>query len=137
VALDAPAIQALLDASPMSRFLGIQVVALRPAAGEADFVMDLRPELERAASSAQFHGGAIASFIDTAGDFAVAAAVGGAVPTMNLRVDYLRPATGTGLKATARVRKLGRTVAVVDIEVTDADQRLVAIGRGAYAASPG
>ncbi len=41
------------------------------------------------------------------------------------------------LAATATVRRAGRTVAVVDIDVHDAEGRLVAIGRGCYSAQPG
>jgi len=53
------------------------------------------------------------------------------------RVDYLRPAMTARLTATATVRRAGRTVAVVDIDVEDGEGRLVAVGRGYYAAQPG
>ena len=36
--------------------------------------------------------------------------VGDAVPTINYRVDYLRPATGHEIRARAMVRRAGRTV---------------------------
>jgi uncharacterized protein (TIGR00369 family) len=39
---------------------------------------------------------------------------------MNIRIDYLKPAMGPELVATARVRRLGRSVAVADVDVTDA-----------------
>jgi len=99
--------------------------------------MDLRPELERREGSGQWHGGALAGLIDTAGDFALALGLGAPVPTINFRVDYLRPATTPRLTATARVRRTGRTVAVVDIDLADAEGRLVAIGRGCYGTQPG
>jgi uncharacterized protein (TIGR00369 family) len=54
--------------------------------------------------------------------------LGRAVPTVNLRVDYLRPAAGQEMVATAIIRKAGRTVSVVDVEVM-AGGKLVAIGR--------
>ncbi len=62
--------------------------------------MPLAPEYERYPGTGQFHGGAIASLIDVAGDFALVLQVGGGVPTINLRIDYLRPAIGN-LLATA------------------------------------
>jgi len=62
--------------------------------------------------------------------------VGGGVPTINLRTDYLRPALGEFLTAVARVRRSSRTLAVVDIEVVDDQDRLVALGRGTYANTP-
>jgi uncharacterized protein (TIGR00369 family) len=59
------------------------------------------------------------------------------VPTINFRVDYLRPAMTARLTATATVRRAGRTVAIVDIDVEDGEGRLVAVGRGCYATQPG
>lgn len=135
--LNAERIQAILDGSPFIRFCGMRVAALDHAAGKLVLAMELRPELERRPGTGQWHGGALAGLIDTAGDFAVAMGLGAVVPTINFRVDYLRPAVTARLSATATVRRLGRTVAVVDIDVEDADGRLVAVGRGCYGAQPG
>ena len=81
--------------------------------------MPLAPEFERHPGTGQFHGGVIASLIDVAGDFALVILLGGGVPTINLRIDYLRPAGGNRLKAIASVRRAGRTIGVVDIDVVD------------------
>jgi len=54
------------------------------------------------------------------------------VPTINLRIDYLKPAVGDALKASARVRRSGKTVAVIDIDVFDEKGGLAAVGRGTY-----
>ena len=64
-------------------------------------------------------------------------ALGGGVPTINLRIDYLRPAVGGSLTGTARVRRAGRTVALVDVDVYDEQQILVAVGRGTYSGQRG
>lgn len=130
-------IQAWLDGSPAIRFLGLTVLSTDAGAGRISVRMAMRPEFERAAGSGQFHGGPIASLIDTVGDFAVALMVGGGVPTINFRVDYLRPAFGAHLVANAHVRRHGRTVAVADVDVLDEQGRLCAIGRGTYGAQPG
>ncbi len=58
--------------------------------------------------------------------------VGGGVPTINIRIDYLKPAVGDSLTATARARRMGRSVAVAAIDVFDEKNALVAIGRGTY-----
>lgn len=121
----------------MTSFLGIQMRGTDPSAGTVHFVMPMRAELERLPGSGQFHGGAIASFADTVGDFAVALLVGGPVPTINLRIDFLRPAGGNELLATATVRKMGRSLAVVDVEILDSSARLVAIARGSYSVTIG
>jgi uncharacterized protein (TIGR00369 family) len=135
--LTAERIQAMLDGSPFIRFFGMQVAAIDAAAGRLVLAMELRPELERRQGTGQWHGGALAGLIDTAGDFAVALGLGAVVPTINFRVDYLRPAMTPRLTATATVRRAGRTVAVVDIDVEDGEGRLVAVGRGCYATQPG
>ena len=59
--------------------------------------------------------------------------LGGGVPTINIRIDYLKPAVGDALVAVSRVRRTGRTVTVVDIDVLNEQDTLVAIGRGTYA----
>ncbi len=130
-------VQAIFDASPFLGFLQLRAVALDHAAGTLTVTMPMRPELERRLGTAQFHGGPIAAFIDIVGDFAVGMTVGGGVPTINLRIDYLKPAVGTRLTGTARVRRTGRTVALVDVDVHDEKQSLVAVGRGTYSPQRG
>lgn len=135
--LTAAQVQEILDGSPFIQFFGMTAVSADTGAGTLVMAMELRPELERRQGSGQWHGGAIAGLIDTAGDFVLAMTLGAPVPTINFRVDYLRPAMTKRLEATAIVRRSGRTVAVVDIDVHDAEGRLVAIGRGTYGAQPG
>lgn len=130
-------IQALMDRSPFISFHQMRVGRVDPVEDRLVIRMPLRPELERGPGSRQFHGGAIAALIDTAGDYALALAVGGGVPTINFRTDYLRPATDTDLVATAWVRRAGRTIGVVDVDVHDDQGRLVAVGRGCYSTRPG
>ena len=130
-------VQAMLDASPYIRGTGMKVVRLDANALEIAVELAMRPEFERRAGTGQWHGGPIAALIDTAGDYALALHAGGPVPTINFRTDYLRPAVDTSLTATARVRRAGRTIGVVDIDVTDDAGRLVAVGRGSYGARTG
>ena len=127
-----------LKQSPFIAFMNLELVSVDADAGEVAMKMPMRPEFERGGGiGGQFHGGPIAALIDTVGDFAVAVVVKGGVPTINFRVDYLRPATGTHLLARARTRRVGRTVGVVDIDVFDDQNRLTAVGRGCYGAQPG
>lgn len=131
--LDAAGIQAWLEQSPFMAFARLRCVSADPDAGRIEMVAPMRPEFERMAGSNQWHGGPIAAVIDTAGDFALVMAVGQPLPTINFRVDYLRPAIGTDLLAVATVRRQGRTVGVVDVEVFNDARVLVAIGRATYA----
>ena len=131
--MTAERIQELLDRSPFSRFFGIRVAAIDILAATIVLAMELRPELERREGSGQWHGGALASLIDTAGDFALVLGLGTPVPTINFRVDYLRPAIDTALIVTATVRRNGRLVGIVDVDVANEAGQLVAIGRATYA----
>jgi uncharacterized protein (TIGR00369 family) len=135
--LDAAGVQAILDASPFIASLGLKVVSVDHAKGEISMQMPLKPEFERRRGTRQFHGGPIAAFIDVVGDYAIGMLVGGGVPTINLRIDYLRPAIAQSITGIGRVRRQGRTVALVDIEITDEAGKLVAVGRGTYTPQTG
>jgi uncharacterized protein (TIGR00369 family) len=130
-------IQAMLDRSPFIKFCNMRVTEVDAERERIVVIMPMRPELERGLGTGQYHGGPIASLIDVAGDFALVLKTRGAVPTINFRVDYLRPATNTTLTATAWVRRAGRTVGVVDVDVHDNAGKLVAVGRGCYSMNVG
>jgi uncharacterized protein (TIGR00369 family) len=135
--LSAADVQAIFDRSPFIGWLGLKVISLDHARQEIRVRMDMRSELERRPGTRQFHGGPIAAFIDIVGDFAIGMLVGGGVPTMNFRTDYLRPAVGSALVAVARVRRAGKTASVVDVEVVDDEEKIVALGRGTYSSNAG
>jgi uncharacterized protein (TIGR00369 family) len=122
-----------VDKSPFNRLLGVELV--RAEDGTVEMRLPWRDELGRADDSDWFHGGVISALIDIAGDYAVASKLGRGVPTIDLRVDYLRPARRGELRAVARTVKLGRTVGVADVELRDANGAVVAIGRCAYSTS--
>jgi len=135
--LSAGELQAMLDHSPFIAFLGLEVTQADPAREEVTMVAKMRPEFERGAGTGQWHGGPIAAIIDTVGDYALVMALRRGLPTVNFRVDYLRPAIKTSLTTTARVRRAGKTVGVVDVDVFDDRKALVAIGRATYSTATG
>lgn len=130
-------VQALLDDSPYIAFMKLEVVSMNLYKDQIVIRMPMRPEFERRAGTGQYHGGAIAALIDITGDYALVMKIGGGVPTINFRTDFLRPASNTALTATATVRRSGRTVAVVDIDVHDDNGKLCAVGRGTYSPNVG
>ena len=131
------ALEAKLHGSPFQQSLGLSLEQFDAAAQTLSLRAAYGPQVERAVGTGQYHGGVIASLIDIAGDFALIGTVGHGVPTINFRVDYLRPAFNTDLIGRARVRKTGKTVGVVDVEVEDSSGRLIAVGRGCYGTRPG
>lgn len=134
---DVEKLQKMFDSSPFIAALGLEALSVKAETLMVEVRMPMKPSLERLPDSNQFHGGPIASLIDTTGDFAVGLAVGGGVPTIDLRIDYLRPAFGPYLTAHATARRVGRTIGIADVDVLGADGKLVAIGRGCYSAKRG
>lgn len=130
-------LQSRLDDCPYHRLFRMKVIDADAQAQTLTMQLAFTAAVERKEGTGQYHGGAIASLVDIAGDFALIALVGHGVPTINFRVDYLRPAVASDLIARARVRRAGRTVGVVDIDVEDDKGRLVAVGRGCYGMSAG
>ena len=125
-------VQRLLDQSPFIHFLQMRVERVDIPGERLVLSMPMSDTVERAAGSGQMHGGAIASLIDTAGCFALIMRTLQPVPTINFRVDYLRPAVGGPILADAAVRRAGKTVGVVDVDVTAQDGKLLALGRGVF-----
>ncbi len=113
-------------------FLAMELLEHDAAIGAVTIRAPWQAGYERGQGTLQWHGGPIAALIDIAGDFALIAKLGRGIPTINLRIDYLRPAVDTALTAKARTLRAGKSVGVVDIEVLDDAGRLVAVGRGSY-----
>lgn len=128
-------IQASLEQSPFGKFLGLRIVSADSNRGELIMTAQMRPEFERGVGSNQWHGGPIAAIIDTVGDYALVMTLRRAVPTINFRVDYFRPAIDTALEVTALVRRSGKSIGSVDIDVHDRSRNLVAVGRATYSTS--
>ena len=125
-------LQSHMDASPFIYASGMRISIADPIAQTLCVTMPLKPEFERGAGTGQFHGGPIAALIDTAGCFAMIMVLGHGVPTINFRTDYLRPAVNTSLVATANIRRVGRSVGIVDVDVVNDDGKLIAVGRGTF-----
>jgi uncharacterized protein (TIGR00369 family) len=129
--MDCEQLQERMLRSPFNAFLNLEIRCVKPEQQEIVVHFKLRAEFERLAGSGQWHGGPIAAAIDIAGDYALAMLVGNPLPTIGFSVDYLKPATGE-LTLVARVRRLGKSVGVVDVEVLAQSDVLVALGRASY-----
>jgi uncharacterized protein (TIGR00369 family) len=121
---------AFLQQSPLHQWLDCSIVSHDPDTSEIKLRLPDRPELRRGGEAVS-HGGVIAAFIDIAAHAALYAQTGHGIPTIDLRVDYLRLAS-LPLTARAVVRRNGRTIGVADVEIFDRDEKLAAIGRVAF-----
>lgn len=128
-------LQKWLLQSPFNAYLNFEIVTADPTKQEVVMKLKMRPEFERRAGTGQWHGGPIAAAIDTVGDFALVMLIGNPLPTINFRIDYLRPAFNT-LTFVGRVRRSGKSVGVVDVDVLNDAGVLVAVGRANYSTLP-
>lgn len=133
---DKARVQEQLGRSPFIAFLNMEVTEIDHDKGRIAMRIPMRPEFERGAGTGQWHGGPLAAIIDTVGDYALIMTMERGLPTVNFRVDYLKPAVNTALVAVATVRRAGKSVGVVDVDVSDERGSLVAIGRATYSTLP-
>jgi uncharacterized protein (TIGR00369 family) len=125
--------------------LGLKIVELRPEQVVGRIAM--RPELVGHYSFTRLHGGVASAGLDAMGGLAVMAAIGarhmdelpaqrlqrfGKLGTIDLRIDYLRPAIGESFELRAEVLRLGSRVASTRMEFLGADGKLLSSGAGAY-----
>ncbi|WP_135303602.1 PaaI family thioesterase [Haloarcula amylovorans] len=122
-------LQALFNDIPFVAELGIEMTEVSD--GHAEARLPLRPEHSSNPQARIAHGGVTYSLVDTVGGAAVVSLSGTISPTVDMRIDYLAPATAD-LRAEADVVRNGGSVAVVDVEVYDADDHHVATARGTY-----
>jgi uncharacterized protein (TIGR00369 family) len=125
-------IEQFIPNSPHAAQLGIRLASI----GNDEAVLELPFKPELATLGEVVHGGAIGALIDTA---AMAAAwATDEVPenlagsTVSLSVNFASAATGTDLRAHARVAKRGGRLSFCEVNVTDPDDTVVAHGIATY-----
>jgi len=119
--------------APYHQWLGLSVVDAKE--GEIVIEMPWRPELVVNPDAGYMHGGILATVVDLVADWALVTRLGRPFPTVDLRVDYHRPAMQGTLRATGRIVRLGSTFSTCEASVHDADGKLLASGRGTYSTS--
>lgn len=119
-----------MERPAFNNWLGVKGVEITPE-GEIHVLLPYRPEFGFDPSRSIFHGGIIASLIDIAGYAAVAIRSSAPTPTVTLTIDYLAPAIGDELLAKAQVRRSGRSLSRIDVDVY-VGTRMVAMGRGVF-----
>ena len=118
--------------APFNRLLGLKGESIEP--GRAVIVLPVREDFVGDPSRPALHGGVVSSLIDTTGGAAAWSALGPgeSVSTVDLRVDFLEPATlGGPLRAEGVLLRKGNRVCHVRVSVTQ-DGVLVAEGSAVY-----
>jgi len=131
-----------------NRVLGLKITTLKPT--EVRGRIDMKPELIGHFSFHRLHGGVISAGLDAMAGLAVMAALGARhmdepplqrlhrfskLGTIDLRIDYLRPAISEHFELRAEVMRLGSRVASVRMEFLGAGGELLSTGTAAYMVS--
>lgn len=133
------------DKIVFNRVLGLRITELRPE--RVVGAIEMKPELVGHYTFNRLHGGVISAGLDAMAGLAVMAAIGarhmdeapaqrlhrfGKLGTIDMRIDYLRPAIGERFELRAEVLRLGSRVASTRMEFLGADGKLLSSGAGAY-----
>jgi uncharacterized protein (TIGR00369 family) len=128
-----------------NQVLGLHITSFSPKLAQG--TMKMRPELIGSFTHQRLHGGAISAALDAIGGLAVMLAIAekhlddppqsrmqrfSKVGTIDLRVDYLRPAQAESFVATGHVLRLGGRVATTRMDFFDNAGVLLAAGSAAY-----
>ena len=110
--------------APITQLIGFRLTAIRP--GEAIVEFEATPR--HANPMGTLHGGVLCDVADGAMGMAYASTLesGESFTTLELKINFLKPVWNAKLRATGRVVKKGRTVGLVECDITDESGQLVA-----------
>lgn len=124
-------VRASFEVGASNRFFGLRL--LDCSAEHAEVAMPVRPEYTQ--EEGIVHGGVLTALADTAAVYSILPGLpdGRTITSIELKLNFLRPASPAGgeLGAYARVIRRGVRIAVADVEVSQ-DERLVAKGLFTY-----
>jgi uncharacterized protein (TIGR00369 family) len=109
---------------PVARLVGFHLASVKP--GEA--VIELEAGEAHANPMGTLHGGILCDIADAAMGMAFGATLGEgeSFTTLELKINFLKPVWKARLKAIGRVVKQGRTIGLIECDVTDEQGNLVA-----------
>jgi len=136
---------AYISKIPFNRELGLEIVTLDPH--QVCVRLDMQEKLVGNFIKKSLHGGVVASILDLTGGIiagiGIARQLSGVsqevfferiarMGTIDLRVDYLRPARGAYFLTGGSILRTGNKVAVARMEMQNDQGTLIAVGTGTY-----
>lgn len=121
--------RSVLASQPFSVLIGAELVAIGD--GSAELFIPCKPELCQ--QHGFIHGGVLSYAADNCITFAGGSVLGAASLTAEYKINYVRPAIGTGLRAQAKVISRGKRQVVCSCEILvekDGESKLCAIALG-------
>ncbi len=109
---------------PLADILGFRVISVQP--GEA--IVEMDTAADHANPMGTLHGGILCTIADSAMGIAHASILeaGETGTTLELKINFLRPVWTDRLRAIGRVIKPGKTISLVECDILDSKDRLVA-----------
>lgn len=129
--------QVIEERIPFNHHLGLKLRRLDKEEQVVELSLTLRPEHIGNAVRQMPHGGLLAALVDASSGAAAALTLDDllqapTVATVDMRVDFLRPARGRELRAVGTVMRSGRSVVVVRTDVFDEDGSLIVLGTSTF-----
>lgn len=117
-------IQGEIPPPPIARLIGFKLVSIEP--GQA--VIEFEATERHANPMGTLHGGVLCDIADAAMGIAYASLLeaGESFTTLELKINFLKPIWRARLRAIGRVIKNGRTIGLVECDVLDEKDQLVA-----------
>jgi uncharacterized protein (TIGR00369 family) len=128
--MQADELQQMVDSDPLHRALRLRVAD----SGDDHITLRCQPvpsELVDAAAG-YLHGGIVATLLDAAATFALIQATSADWSTVDLRVDFLRPAPAAPLLARGTAVQAGRRLGRASAVLSDESGRLLASAAGTF-----
>ncbi len=109
---------------PIARLIGFRPLSI----GEGQAVFELDADERHANPMGTVHGGVLCDLADAAMGMAYASTLkdGESFTTLELKINFLRPVWKAQLRAVGRVVKAGQAVGLVECDVFDEHERLIA-----------
>jgi uncharacterized protein (TIGR00369 family) len=141
-------VHSVFEQIPFNKVLGLAIESL--TADRARLKIEMKDKLVGNFIRGTLHGGVISSAMDVTGGIVAFSSLAerlrgqsaeekmerlGRMGTIDLRVDYLRPGVGAYFIVTGYVLRAGSRVTVTRMELHNDEERLIAVGTGAYVIS--
>jgi len=113
-----------LPPPPVARLIGFDLVAIEPGR----VVVELEANEKHSNPMGTLHGGILCDIADAAMGLACASLLkeNESFTTLELKINFLKPVWNAKLKAVGKIVKQGQTISMVECEITDEKNSLVA-----------
>lgn len=120
---------------PITALLGMSLRSV----GQGEAVIEYEAAERHANAMGTLHGGVLCAMADTAMGVAFYTALGEdeSLTTLELKINYLKPVWRGKLTASARVVKRGKTVGLLECDITDREGQLIARASSTFMAITG